>query len=94
MSAFSPTFCFIRNKLQEDNTMVECSDREVDAIMELLEVCLKTTFKLINSTKGGYGYGELSVVVSNIFMEHSEKLALDMVEHNHCGIYVDDTFVI
>lgn len=49
---------------------------------------------MTNSTKGGYGYGKLSVVVSNIFMAHSEKLELDMVEHNHCGIYVDDTLVI
>jgi len=39
--------CFIRNKLQEDDTLVECFEWEVDAIMELLEVCLKTTYKLI-----------------------------------------------
>ena len=48
----------------------------------------------ILSTKRGYVYGELSVVVSNIFMEHFEKLALDMVEHNHCHICMYDTLVI
>jgi hypothetical protein len=34
----------IRNKLQNDNTLAERSLLQVEAIMELLEVCLKTTY--------------------------------------------------
>jgi hypothetical protein len=99
MSAFSPTFRFIRNKLQEDDTLVECSDREVDTIMELLQVCLKTTYfqsddKFFQQKEGVAMGSCVSVVVSNIFMEHFKKLAPDMIEHNRCGVYVDDTFVI
>ena len=44
MSAFSPTFRFIRNNLQEDDTLVACSNQEVAATVELLEVCLKATY--------------------------------------------------
>jgi hypothetical protein len=34
----------IKDKLQEGNTLAECSDLEVDAVLELQEVCLKTTY--------------------------------------------------
>ena len=37
-------FRFVRNNLQEDDTLVECSNQEVAATMELLEVCLKATY--------------------------------------------------
>jgi hypothetical protein len=34
----------IRNKLQNDKTLTKRSSLDVGAIMELLEVCLKTTY--------------------------------------------------
>jgi len=67
--------------------------------MELLQVCQKTTYFQTDDKffqqKEGMAMGScVSVVVSNIFMEHFKKLAPDMIEHNNCGVYVDDTFVI
>jgi hypothetical protein len=66
----------IENKLHDDVTL------EVEAIMELLEVCLRTTYFQVNDKffqqKDGMAMGNsLSPIVSNIFMEHFEKLALD-----------------
>jgi hypothetical protein len=71
----------IRNKLQNDHTLTERSSLEVGAIMELLGVCLKTTCFQVDDKffqqKDGMAMGSvLSPAVSNIFMEHSEKLAL------------------
>jgi hypothetical protein len=34
----------IRGRLENDNTLTEWSVLKVDAIMELLEVCLRTTY--------------------------------------------------
>jgi hypothetical protein len=63
-----------------NNTLVEWSTLQVKAIMELVEVCLKTTyFKVDNKffqPKDSMGMGNcLSPTVSSIFMEHFEKLA-------------------
>jgi hypothetical protein len=87
----------IRNKLQNDHTLTERSSLEVGAIMELLEVCLKTTYFQVDDKffqqKVGMAMGNaLSPVVSNIYMEHFEELAL-----NRPLLwlqYVDDIFVI
>jgi hypothetical protein len=58
----------------------------VEAITELLEVCLKTTYLQVDDKffqqKDGMAMGSaLSPVVSNIFMEHFEELALRMAIH-------------
>jgi hypothetical protein len=76
----------IRNKLQNDHTLTERSSLEVEAIMELLEGCLKTTYFHVDDKffqqKDGMAMGStLSPVVSNIFMEHFEELALRTVIH-------------
>jgi hypothetical protein len=76
----------IRNKLQNDHALTERSSLEVEAIMELLEVCLKTTCFQVDDKffqqKDGMAMGSaLSPVVSNIFMEHFEELALRMAIH-------------
>jgi hypothetical protein len=60
---------------------------QVEAIMELMEVCLRTTYFQVEDKffkqKGGMAMGSsLSPIVSNIFMEHFEKLTLDNT--NHC----------
>jgi hypothetical protein len=72
----------IRDKLTNDDTLTERSALQVEVIMELLEVCLRTTYFQVDDKffqqKDGMATGtSLSPVVSNIFMEHFEKLALD-----------------
>jgi hypothetical protein len=76
----------IRNKLHNDNTLAERPVLQVEAILELLEVCLKTIYFQVNDKffqqKDGMAMGSsLSPIVSNIFMEHFEKLALDSAQY-------------
>jgi hypothetical protein len=54
--------------------------------MELLEVCVRTTIFQVDDRffqqKDVMAMGScLSPIVSNIFMEHFEKLALDSAQH-------------
>jgi hypothetical protein len=69
--------------------------------MELLDVCLRTTYFQLDDRfyqqKEGMAMGSsLSPIVSNIYMEHFEKLALDSAQDKPLLWlrYVDDTFVI
>jgi hypothetical protein len=69
--------------------------------MELLDVCLRTTYFQVNDRfcqqKDGMAMGSsISPIVSNIYMEHFEKLALDSAQNKPSLWlrYVDDTFVI
>jgi hypothetical protein len=69
--------------------------------MELLEVCLRTKYFQVDDKffqqKGGMAMGSsLSPIISNIFMEHSEELALDSALHKPSLwlLYVDDTIVV
>jgi hypothetical protein len=80
------TIQLIRNKLQNDRTLMERSSLEVGAIMELLEVCLKTTYFQVDDKffqqKDGMAMGKvLFPVASNIYMEHFEELALRTATH-------------
>jgi hypothetical protein len=91
----------IRSKLQDDNTLAERSILQVEDIMELLEVCLRTTYFQVDDKffqqKNGMAMGSsLSPVVSNIFMEYYEKLALDTAQYKPSLWlrYVDETFVV
>jgi hypothetical protein len=63
----------MRNKFHKDATLAERSLLQVEAIMELLEFYLRTIFSggQVLPVKRWHGYGELlSLIVSNIFMEH------------------------
>jgi predicted GIY-YIG superfamily endonuclease len=69
--------------------------------MELLDVCLRTTYFQVDDRfyqqKDGMAMGSsLSPTVSNIYMKHFEKLALYSVQHKLSLWlqYVDDTYVI
>jgi hypothetical protein len=90
----------IRNKLHNDDTLAERSPLQVEAIMELLEVCLSTTYFQVDDKffqqKDGMAMGSsLSPTVSNIFMEQFEKLDLNSAQHGPSVWlrYVDDTCV-
>jgi hypothetical protein len=68
--------------------------------MELLEVCLRTTYfqaddKFFQQIDGML-WEVVSPIVSNIYVEHFEKRALDGAQHKPSPWlrYVDDTFVI
>jgi hypothetical protein len=81
----------IQGRFLTDHTLAERSTLHVKAIMELLEICLRTTYFQVNDKffqqKDGKAMGSaLSLVVSNIFMQHFEELALETVDQNHrCG---------
>jgi hypothetical protein len=91
----------IINKLHNDDTLVERSALQIEDVMELLEVCLRTTYFQVDDKffqqKNGMAMGSsVSPIVSNICMEHFEKLALGSVEHKPSLWlrYVNDIFVI
>jgi hypothetical protein len=91
----------IRNKLHNNATLAEQSVLQVRAIMELLDICLRTTYfpvddKLFQQKDGMAMVSSLSPIVSNIFMEHFEKLALDLAQYKSSLWlwYVDDTFMV
>jgi hypothetical protein len=76
----------IRNKLHNNNTLAKPAVLQVKAIMELLEVCLKTTYFQVDDKFFQQKYGmamgsSLSPAVSNVFMEHFEELALDSTQY-------------
>jgi hypothetical protein len=54
---------------------------QVEASMELLEVCLRTTYFQVDDKDGMDVGRSLSPIVSNVFKEHFDKLALDSGEH-------------
>jgi hypothetical protein len=69
-----------------DNTSAEWSVLEVIAIMELLEVYLRITYfqvedKFFQQREGMAVVGFLLPIVSSIFMEYFEKLALDSAQY-------------
>jgi hypothetical protein len=76
----------ITNKLHNDDTLAGRSVLELEAIMELLEVCLRTRHFQVDDKffqqKEGMAMGSsLWPIVSNIFMEHCDKLALDSAQY-------------
>jgi hypothetical protein len=91
----------IRNKPHNGDTLAKPSVLQVEAIMELLKVCLRTTYfqvggKFFQQKDGMAMVSSLSPIISSIFMEHFEKRTLDWAQHEpslwlQC---VDDTFVI
>jgi hypothetical protein len=91
----------ISKELRNYGTLAEPSVLQAEAIMELLEVCLKTTYFQVDDKffqqKDGIAMGSsLSPVICNICMEHFEKLALDSAQYKPLLwlLYVDDIFVV
>jgi hypothetical protein len=91
----------IRNRLNMDPSFPERSPLQVEDVMELLNICLTTAYFQFEDKfyqqKEGLGMGNsLSLVVNNIFTEHSEETALDTADHKPTKWlrYVDNTFVV
>jgi hypothetical protein len=91
----------IRNRLNTDPSFLECSSVQVEDVMELLDICLTTTYfqfqdKFYQQKKGIAMGSSLFLVVSNIFIEHSEERALDTADRKPAKWlrYVDDFFVV
>jgi hypothetical protein len=90
-----------RKKLHNDETLAERSVLQVEAVMGLLEVCLRNTYfqvddKIFQQKDVMATGSSLPPIVSNIFIQHFEKLALDSAQHKtslwiRC---VDDIFLV
>jgi hypothetical protein len=69
-----------------DPSFPECSPLQFENVMELLDICLTTRYfqfenKLCQQKEGMAMGNLLSPVVSNIFMEHFEEMALDTADY-------------
>jgi hypothetical protein len=91
----------IRNNLHNGDTLTERSVLEVEAIMELVEVCLRTTYFQVDDgffqQKDSMAMGSsLSPIVSSIYLEHFEKTSLESAQHKPSLWlqYNDDIFVV
>jgi hypothetical protein len=91
----------IRNRFSTDPSFPERSPFQVEDALELLDIGLSTTH--FQSEDKFYQHKESmamgnspSPMVSNIFMEHFEEIALDTADHKPTKwlTYVDDTFVV
>jgi hypothetical protein len=79
----------------------EGSTLQVEDMMELLDICLTTMYfqfgDIFYQQKEGMAMGNsLTLVISNIFMEHFQEIALDTADHKPTKWrrYIDDTFVV
>jgi hypothetical protein len=87
----------IRNRLRTDPSFPEHPPLQFEDVMELLDICFKTIYFQYYQQKEGVAMGNsLSPVLSNIFMEHFEEIAMDTAECKPANwlMYVNDTFVI
>jgi hypothetical protein len=69
--------------------------------MGLFNICLATVYfqsedKFYQQKEGKTMGNQLSLVISNTFMEHLVEIALDMADHkpSKCIKCVDDTFMV
>jgi hypothetical protein len=91
----------VRNKLSADHSFPERSSLQVEDVMELLDICLATTYfqfedKFYQQKEDMAIRNLLSPVISNIFMEHFVEIALDTADHKPAKWprYVNDTFMV
>jgi hypothetical protein len=91
----------IRNRLSTDASFPEQSPLQVEEVMELLDICLTSTYfqfevKFCQQKEGMTVRIPLFLMVSNKFMEQFEEIALDIADHKTVKWlrYFDDTFMV
>ena len=95
------TLNVIKHRLENDNTLQNRTKLNINTIMELLTLCIKTTYFQLNTDFYQQDFGmamgsPLSPIVSNIFMEDFEQHHIQNYTHKPViwWRYVDDVFAI
>ena len=93
--------CIIKQRLANDKDLQQRTTMSIHHITSLLEFCLKSTSFVFQGQhyqqmEGSAMGSPLSPIVANIFMENSEKEALETAPHPPSLLkrYIDGTFVI
>ncbi|XP_013772595.1 uncharacterized protein LOC106457696 [Limulus polyphemus] len=97
----SETFQIIRQRLLNDNSLPLRTNKKIDAIMELMTICLQSTYFQYNKefyeqTDNLAMGSPPSLILADIFMEDFEERALSSTPINPSFYrrYVNDTFFI
>ncbi|KAJ8911005.1 hypothetical protein NQ315_011270 [Exocentrus adspersus] len=95
------TLSIVRNKLENDNNLKDRTKLNVSVFMELLTLCIKTTYFQLENDFYQQDFGmamgsSLSPIMSNIFMEHFEETYVKSYINKPkiWWRYVDDVFSI
>ena len=96
-----PVLNIIQQRLATDQDLQNRTSMTIKHIINLLEFCLNSTSfvfqgQYYQQMEGAAMGSPLSPIVANIFMEHSEKEAMETAPHPPSlrKRFVDDTFVI
>ena len=91
----------VQQRLEQDSTLPDRTSLTVTSLMDLLRLCLQTTYfaqgdNLYQQDEGAAMGSPLSPIIANIYMEFFEELPLEStdVRPSLWLRYVDDTFII
>ncbi|KAJ8912335.1 hypothetical protein NQ315_005940, partial [Exocentrus adspersus] len=95
------TLSIVKNKLENDSSFKDRTKRNVTDFMELLTLCIKTTYFQLENDFYQQDFGmamesSLSPIMSNIFMEYFEETYVKNYTNKPkiWWIYVDDVFSV